>query len=899
MNLGFEVRFHSTFGQQLFILGNHPLLGGGDPSRAVPLRYKDPETWDTTIWVPEEAIPDETLTYDYVLREPDGTVIHDWGVGRSINPAEYRGRGLKVIDAWNYAGFFENAFYTESFQRVLLKSRKSDYNGPRVDNPTHRFTVRAPLLEKHETLCLLGSAPTLADWDTTAPVLMSRSAESPFLTAEVRLAPEDFPLQYKYGVFNHATGSFVRYEGGQNRWLTTPPTAGEATLVRDAFTVLPSTNWKGAGVAIPVFSLRSEQSFGIGEFNDLKPLADWCVATGLKLIQILPVNDTTATKSWKDSYPYSAISAFALHPVYLRLADIARDPKSQEVLRELENERQRLNRLPAVGFEEVLRTKLEFIERVFPLEKKRVLSSDAYRAFYAANARWLVPYAVFCCLRDKYKTSDFNQWPAHGKVQLDELKALADSREMREGIELACFTQFHLHAQLQSAADYAHEKGVILKGDIPIGVFRYGADAWEAREQFNMQMQSGAPPDPFSETGQNWEFPTYNWRHMRQDGYAWWKMRFTQMSHYFDAFRIDHILGFFRIWSIPRHAVQGMLGYFVPALPVRRAEFEALGIPFDEALYLQPRITDKSLEALFGSEAESIAAEFLDLDQAGNHQLKPQFKTQRQVEQLFAGRTDSKSLELRNKLFGLIADVLLLQEEGRPGVFHFRFNIEGTSLYQEFEPDVQAKLKSLYVDYFFRRQEDFWMREALEKLPALKRSTSMLICGEDLGMVPACVPQVMRDLGLLSLEIQRMPKNPATAFFRPADAPYLSVVSPSTHDMSTIRGWWEEDETITQEFYKEELRLSGPAPAQCTADINRMIVQQHLNSPAMWSIFQLQDLLGSDEGLRRPNPHEERINIPADPAHRWSYRMHLTLEQLQFSRAFNERLREAVAQAGR
>ena len=185
------------------------------------------------------------------------------------------------------------------------------------------------------------------------------------------------------------------------------------------------------------------------------------------------------------------------------------------------------------------------------------------------------------------------------------------------------------------------------------------------------------------------------------------------------------------------------------------------------------------------------------------------------------------------------------------------------------------------------------------KLPALKRVTDMLICGEDLGLVPACVPEVMRDLGLLSLEIQRMPKAMGAEFSRPADAPYLSVVTPATHDMSTIRGWWEENPEHTQFFYNAVLGHSGPAPHDCEPFINKQIIEQHLQSPAMWSIFQLQDILGLSSSLRRKDPNEERINVPADSKHYWQYRMHMRLEELITQDGFNEEIKGIVTASGR
>jgi 4-alpha-glucanotransferase len=259
---------------------------------------------------------------------------------------------------------------------------------------------------------------------------------------------------------------------------------------------------------------------------------------------------------------------------------------------------------------------------------------------------------------------------------------------------------------------------------------------------------------------------------------------------------------------------------------------------------------------------------------------------------------ENKKLKLG--LYDLISNVILLEaEEGNGRQFHFRFSMENTSSFRHLDSPTQQKLRELYIDYFFRRQDSFWMMQALEKLPALKRSTNMLICGEDLGLVPACVPDVMKQLGLLSLEIQRMPKQLNREFSRPQEAPYLSVVTPSTHDMSTIRGWWKEDRNLTQKFYKQELGRPGSAPVECEPWVNKAIVLQHLASPAMWSIFQLQDLFGIEPGLRREPPEDERINIPANPKHYWRYRMHVPLESLLKNDAFNDELKRLVVQNGR
>ncbi len=901
MRLTFQIRFHTTFGQSLWLTGDHEIFGNGQAELALPLHYLDSEVWSLTVLLPKSAVPDADITYSYLLRNPDRSTVQDWGQDRVLNPARLAAETVLIVDSWNHAGYYENAFYTEPFREVLLKSNWTEVAISPPPSATHTFRVKAPLLSKGQTVCLLGDAPALRRWNTAEPVLLSRAPADDYFTVQLDLGGEPFPITYKYGVYDLERKTFVRWEDRADRSLNDTVTAQKQTIVNDGFAVLPSTTWKAAGVAIPVFSLRSENGFGVGEFADLKLLADWCQRTGLKLIQVLPVNDTTATHSWTDSYPYAAISAFALHPLYLSLRPVA-GARHRRLLDELEPERRRLNSLPAVDYEAVLKAKLAFLRQVYPLEKDRTFRRSDYKRFFARNKHWLVPYAVFCYLRDKHGTADFNQWPAGSRFRADEVAALAaEGSEAYDAVAFSYFVQFHLHLQLEEASRYAHDRGVILKGDIPIGVYRYGADAWQAPDLFQLDVQAGAPPDAFAAKGQNWSFPTYRWPRMQETGFAWWKQRFGQMACYFDAFRIDHILGIFRIWSIPMHAVEGILGYFVPALPLHINEFSLRGIWFDRDRYVTPYITDAVLQELFGQERDFDRDAFLQADRFGNYSPREEFATQRQVERHFSTLEPSdRNAKIKQGLFDLLSNVILLEVEGSQGQqYHFRFSVETTSSFRNLDPRTRAQLQELYLDYFFRRQDEFWKRQALQKLPALQRSTRMLVCGEDLGLVPACVPEAMKLLGLLSLEVQRMPKNLGQEFSYPQTAPYLSVVTPSTHDMSTIRGWWKEDPNQTQRFYNHVLGQKGEAPQACEPWINRAVVQQHLASPAMWSIFQLQDLLGMDETLRRPNPDEERINVPANPRNYWHYRMHLGLGTLLRSSSFNEAGKSLVQQAGR
>lgn len=627
------------------------------------MQYLDAESWQVTLNINREGALKTSGGYHYVLREADGTRIQDWGNDRRLDLAAFKAEEAVILDSWNPPGQIENVYYTEPFRQVLLKSEPVEFHEPAPAAESHVFRVKAPLLAGGQTVCLLGSTPALRQWNTRQPLLLSRPVGEDYFSVALDLAREPLPLQYKYGIYDLENRAFVRYEDGWNRTLPDTGPRQRLTVVNDGFANLPGPLWKGAGVAIPVFSLRSQSSFGIGEFADLKLLADWCRQAGLKLIQILPVNDTTATHTWRDSYPYAAISAFALHPVYLNPGRVATTEANRQQLTALEGPRQRLNALDSLDYEAVLKTKLGFLRQIFPTEKERTFDSQDYRAFLERNRHWLEPYAAFCFLRDRFGTADFTRWPACGSYRAEEIAALAPAGSAAaQELAFHRFLQYHLHAQLLEATQYAHNQGVILKGDIAIGVSRYSADAWQQPDLFHTDVQAGAPPDAFSATGQNWSFPTYNWPRMQQTGFEWWKRRFEQMGRYFDAFRIDHILGFFRIWSIPIHAIEGLLGHFVPALPVQEPEFAQRRIPFERERFVRPYITDTVLREVFGGEDNAVKERFLETGGPGGYSLKPRFATQRQVQEYFAGLEQTEqNARLKQKLFDLISNVILLE----------------------------------------------------------------------------------------------------------------------------------------------------------------------------------------------------------------------------------------------
>jgi 4-alpha-glucanotransferase len=690
------------------------------------------------------------------------------------------------------------------------------------------------------------------------------------------------------------------WETCDNRKLTLEPLEqNEVRVVALDQSFYALCDEKVAGTLIPVFSLRSEGSFGVGDFGDLKLMIDWVAKTHQRLLQVLPINDSTSTHTWTDSYPYSCISIFALHPQY---ADLRQLPALSDKLEadRFEVLREELNALPQIDYERVNNAKLKYLRLLFEQEGKKVLASKEFKAFFADCEHWLAPYAYYCYLRDLYGTCVFADWADHKQWNEADRTALSNPKsELYNKVAFYYYVQFVLDQQMRSAHDYARARGVILKGDIPIGVNRNGCDVWHEPEYFHLDSQAGAPPDAFSVNGQNWGFPTYNWDRMIADGCQWWVRRFQNMAKYFDAYRIDHVLGFFRIWAIPTDCVGGLLGQFQPALAMTRDEIQSYGLNFQEHLFTTPFIAHWIVERVFREHTEEVIKTYLNHEHDDIYSLKPEYDTERKIEAAFEGKTTEKDVWIRDGLYALVNDVLFVRDSKNPNLFHPRITAQLNFMYEALWDSDKAAFNRLYNDYYYRRNNEFWYGEAMKKLPLLVQATRMLVCAEDLGMVPDCVQWVMQQLRILSLELQSMPKDSSVKFGYLSRNPYRSVCTLSTHDMPTLRQWWDEDWARTQEFYNSMLYRGGAAPHPLPGWLARDIVSQQLTSPSMLCVLSLQDWFAIDERIRLADADAERINIPANPKHYWRYRMHMNIEQLLADRDFNEQVKELIDEAGR
>ncbi len=900
MKITFNILYKTSWGEKLFIVGSHEKLGNWNEHNGLQMNIGHGDRWTAEVEISDSAAP---LEYKYVVKNTyTDTIIWEGMANREVQ-LDLGRENIILWDNWRHYKGVQNAFFKSAFTNVVFKRNQQD---PPLKAPKQlktktslRLRLNAARINPDYHFCVVGSSKELGNWDVSKALVLN-NAKYPVWEVDLQVTAGE-SIEYKYGVYDKTAKRFLHWDAGSNRKIDfqiPAKVSDDLIVVTDDFFQYEG-NWKGTGVAIPVFSLRSRQGTGVGEFSDLKLLVDWAKETGMKLVQILPINDTVATHKWTDSYPYAAISVFALHPIYINLQKMGQ-LKDRTLQQEYKKIRQELNELELIDYEAVMKAKSRFFKQLFDQEKDNFLADKGFKAYFRKNVNWLRPYAAFSYLRDKFGTPVFEEWPEYAVFDDATIKELCDpSAPHFEHIAVHYFIQYHAHLQLEEAANYARKNGIILKGDIPIGIYRNSMDAWVAPHLYNMKSQAGAPPDDYAVSGQNWRFPTYNWHEMAKDDFAWWKERLTQMSDYFDAFRIDHILGFFRIWEIDWNHVEGIMGHFNPSIPLTRDELSSKGLPMRDERYAQPYIREHFLYSRFGQYTDEVKYFYLDVNGYESFRMKPDFDTQRKVENHFKGKEDEKSIAIRNGLYSLLNEVLFLEAPFSNGqAFNPRIAVHQTQSYRDLSAYEKQKLNAIYDDYFYHRHNDFWASSAMSKLPTIVNATDMLICGEDLGMIPDCVPGVMEEVDLLSLEIQRMPKGNAS-FGHPSDYPYMSVASPSCHDMSTVRGWWEENPDKAQTFYNEILGNWGAAPFFCEPDICRQVVVQHLFSTSMWSIFPIQDLVAMDGRIRWDNTQLEQINEPSNPNHYWRYRFHIPLEDLLKEEAFNKGLHQLVWESGR
>ena len=889
MKLKFTIQYGTQWGENLYVAITYTSKDT-EKVRCLPMTTDDGWHWELeTSAVESRQHPVETITYFYYVADAEGNELRrEWtGVPRTYYFDATK--NYVMPDLWRDVPL-QYHLYSKACQLTIGLPSDDALKIQRV--PLYRktivFRVSAPQLRSGQSVAILGSHPALGSWNPARYLRMEPLGLCEWLLS-VNVDAILLPLEFKYVIVDDATHALVAWEEGDNRTTEGMLPSDQASVPDGTVLVVygeslrvKEQTWRAAGVCVPVFSLRSNNSCGVGDFGDLRLLVDWAVATGMKIIQILPVNDTTVSCTWSDSYPYNIVSAFALHPQYLDLHALGplRDKKRQTAFLRQQGE---LNSLGYTDYEAVQRVKYEYVRAVFEERGRQTLESKEFKQWFACNRDWLEPYA---------------KWS--GVISHSTLHTPPSSKQS-PSVSIIYFLQYHLHLQLKAAADYARSKGVVLKGDLPIGVNRESVETATHPEFFHLDCSTGASPDAHSSTGDNWGFPTYDFSRSTPPSSIidWFQLRLKWMEQYFDAVRIDHVLGFFRIWEIPEDAVFAVLGHFSPSLPMTQGEIEYFGLPFRKDLFTRPFINDRVLQRLFGLHVGYVKEHFLIPRSYGLYDLKAEYDTQQKVRQAFEGKNDENSLWIRDGLYRLVSDVLFLEDPRQPDMYHPRIGATQEPVFDALTPEEKDAYVRLYNNYFYQRHNMFWGATAMHRLTEVFGHTRMLCCAEDLGMLPDCVQPVLDQLRILTLEIQSMPKQSGFEFAHLDGNPYRSVATISTHDMPPLRLWWEESPERTQRYYVSMLQKQGRAPEHLPAHLAEEIIARHLYCPSMLCILSLQDWLSMDGSLRSKDVHAERINVPSDPYNHWKYRMHLTLEDLIAATKYNNKVRTMITRSKR
>ena len=934
MKVIFNIKYDTVWGQRLFIVGSCTELGA-DIKAAKEMHYSGEGLWRL-----EVSLPDSTkeVKYKYFIKDESGICAFENSIRVSENCMRVPENGIvayhhaifdKNYDSYSVYDYWQSepadkTFCTSAFTKNLFAKRRKVSSNAGNSKSKGNLVLRlvAPQIKPEQAIAITGNQQCLGNWDpdnapymTTENIALSQDISKPptcstpsaptndvpYWEIQLNTSEISFPLEYKFVVkykttiqrFNH------HWEEGANRVINQTQEKDDSCIIIDNQPLkIPDIKWKACGAVIPVFSLRSEDSFGIGDIGDIKTFIDWAKKTGQHIIQVLPMNDTTRLHTWRDSYPYSAISIYALHPLYINIPmlGLLNDRKRIAFYKRIQK---KLNTKKTVDYQSVEEYKTAYYREYFDQKKENILKCDGFKEFIAQNRSWLIPYAAFSYLRDQNNTADFSQWGEHAQYNREKIEKFCNPKsEAFNEFSYIFFIQYILHKQFESVSEYARKNEVVLKGDIPIGINRESVEAWTEPDYFNMKGQTGAPPDDFSDTGQNWSFPTYNWDVMEKDGFEWWKKRFRKMNNYFDSFRIDHILGFFRIWEIPREYTEGLCGHFRPALPLSEEEISKYGLTFDNR-WTTPRININFIPEIFGDIANKEISKYLNHIDAEHLALNEIFSTQRKINRLFNDCKDKKTQKIKEGLMNIANEVLFLKDPYSTDCYHPRISAYKSYAYRELSDKDKQAFDNLYHDFYFLRHNDFWKETALKRLTPLINNTNMLVCGEDLGMIPASVHEVMDKLQIFTLELERMPKTYGCEFTDLTKLPYHSVCTPSTHDMNPIRAWWKEDRNKTQRYYNNVLHRDGDAPEECSAEMAEQIISNHLHASSMLTLIPLQDWFAIDDKIKHPDAGAERINIPANPNNYWCYRMHITLEKLLNSGNLNRKIKSMVTESGR
>ncbi len=646
------------------------------------------------------------------------------------------------------------------------------------------------------------------------------------------------------------------------------------------------------GIVVPLSALYTKECPDVGDFLALKPFAEFCKKCNLTIIQLLPVNDTGTQSS-----PYSGLSAFALHPLYIRLEDL---PEFQEIIAEDSTFAEEYTKYKKdftysrrFDYDAVLCRKTELLRKVYTFIEKKNDSTirTAMEAFVKAN-EWIIPYAVYKNFKDDHLQASWKEWEKSlQEYTIDDINTIWNTPELSSKLYFFVWSQMRAAEQFKSAADYVKSLGITIKGDIPILMNEDSADAWAYKDYFNHTMRAGSPPDGENPMGQNWGFPTYKWDKIAKADYSWWKSRIKTASDYYSAFRIDHILGFFRIWAVNENDTTAYLGYTLPCHSFTAKKLNEIGFDNDRIKWLSvPHIPTNIIEDITWNHDEAVNILSKVCDRIGNEELwnfNKKIKGDKLIYQLHFSDDADKDNRIKDALARKWRDRCLIETSKNHFVPVWKY-YESTS-WNTLNQDEKNKLQTLFTEKD-QAENKLWKKQALNALTPITKETNMIPCAEDLGVNLESMPEVLKKLSILSLKVLRWSRKWSEndqPYYSLKDFPSLSVCTTSVHDSPTLRQWWNNEKDSVRKYlemcsYEQTSDMEGVNPDDC---FNPHIAYKMLVSAArtnsQWFINPLQDYLYMDEKFYSENPDDERINVPGTVnGFNWTWRIPAMIDEL-------------------
>ncbi|OHT16146.1 4-alpha-glucanotransferase family protein [Tritrichomonas foetus] len=910
----FRVKCHTNFGEELFIVGDCKELGNWQPQGAQQLFYEE----ETDSWIGDVCFPLQssarTIQYKYFISgdvndvrwEPEENhIIH---LDSTSSPAY-----VEVSDTFRWVDPIMSVFTRSAFTDVLTK-RKYPVAPPRIspnsvlpNQVSINFTVMCPHVRRNQQLAIVGDCAELGEWEPENALFLA-DADFPIWNGAVTLSRNSLPFEYKYVIFDRDSGEYIWESAGNRKCYgitsSTVDFCYPATVIVSDWYVSPNRDmFKGMAVQCPIFSLRTNESCGIGQYSDVRSLVDMCRQIGASMIQILPINDTTEKGDIDDSSPYKAISCFALHPIYINMLEILPNLPS-DIYNDILSRRCEFEQKREVDYQQVYRFKIDALRRIYSKVETDLEHDKEFKDFCQENEEWLKPYSLFCLLRDEYKTADFRKWPEHSLVTTDEIDCLFET--YRDEALFTYWVQYICDRQFKASREYATASGIVLKCELTYGVPANSAECWANRKLFNLDTCIGAPPDAVHTEGINYHVPSYNWTAMRADNFSWWRLRLKRFSDLFHAAQLDHILGFFRTWQIPvDSSFRSILGHYSPCNPLTRQELESRGL-WDIDRYVKPYIRFHTLQQKFQDEAANIAKEYfepLNINPDDDfYEFKERCNTELKMNELLSSTIWEKGKRdhYRACLLQLLSNVILIPDESNAenqdrsqDKFHFRSDVTvehveptptgprvfPSQSWLELDTKQRQAILEMYQEYNYKRQVGIWVSEAIPKLEMLQGSTNLLLFAQETCPIAEELDHEIESKSILSLRVPRFPKDTKQSYDPTSDFQYMAQVSPSLPDTSTIRGWWEENKNTTLAYWRDELEEEEQVPEFCFSNVLIKILKKNLESDSMWCTFLLQDIVDVFDRLRKQYPDEERIFHP-DKKAGWVYRYPWTLEEL-------------------